>query len=141
MKKVTAISLGLENLEHISLKADEIKNLLIEDITEQIVQLADGVYQFRSCNYLEMTLSSKANHTYGVFGTPSDCTIFDRLFEVDNPVGCVELTYEDGTCEQLYLSGAMEQIFQVDEYGDLYMVFCFEDEARDCGGCCESQEV
>lgn len=141
MKKVTAVSLGLENLEHIALKADEIKHLVIEDIAEQVVQLADGVYQFRSCNYLEMILSSNANHTYGVFGTPSNCTIFDRLFEVENPVGCIELTYEDDTCDQLYLSGAMEQIFHVDEYGDLSMVFCFNDEACDCGDCCAEQEV
>lgn len=138
MKQVTSIGFGLENMEHIQLRKDEVKDFLMEGLTESAAQFGDEVFQFKSFAYLAMRLDAKANHTYGSYGTPSNKTIFDRLFETEDPVGCVELGYDDGTCAQFYIHGDMIQEYTVDEYGDLEIEFYFEDEIvlPELNGCC-----
>lgn len=144
MKTVTSMTLGLENLEQIPLRESDIKDLGVEGITQQVAKFEGGTFQFDSCAFLHFTLDAKANHTYNSFGSPSELTVFDRLLEVNDPVGCVTLIYDDGTTQDLYLSHDMEQTFSINKYGDLLAAFGFVDEDEacigECGDCCGACE-
>lgn len=146
MKTVTGMYLGLENLEQIHFRDGEVKELGVEGITQQVAKFESGTFQFDSCAFLHFTLDAKANHTYNSLGDPSELTVFDRLMEVNEPVGCVTLVYDNGTTQDLYLPHDMEQTFSVNKYGDLMAVFGYDlDEdiedpywdPNDCCGCCE----
>lgn len=141
MKKITSVTLGLENLEQIHFRDNDIKDLGVEGITQQVVRFEAGTFQFDSCMFMHFTLDAKANHTYNSFGNPSELPVFDRLLEVENPVGCVTLGYDDGTTLDLYLPHDMEQTFSVSPYGDLMAVFGFDDEDEDYCSCCGAYEV
>lgn len=135
MKTVTSMSLGLENLEQIYFRDGDVKELGVEGITQQVAKFESGTFQFDSCVFLHFTLDAKANHTYNSFGNPSELTVFDRLMEVENPVGCVTLTYDDGTTLDLYIPHDMEQVFSIDAYGDLEAAFVIPN-GGDCDGDC-----
>lgn len=136
MKAITNISLELENMETIKLALDEIEDFQAAAISDQIAQIGDTVLQFRSFDALCATLKAKANHTYNSFGTPSSQTIFQRLTEVSDPIGCVTLDYADGTMEQLYVPDDMVQHFEVDEFGNLSFLIGYSDDEDEDGGCC-----
>ena len=140
MKAVTNISLTLENTEIIKLSNDEVLKFFVKDITDQVVQIGYEIFQFQSFGFLYLKLKTTANHTYNSFGQPSKQTVFQRLLAEDSPIGCITLTYEDGSVAELYLPDGMEQDFATDSFGNLLVsIGCVaEDGTENCGcGDCE----
>lgn len=139
MKAITHISLTLENMETINLTMEDIADLDVMNITEQIAHIGSEAYQFQSFDALVMVLKSSTNHTYNSFGSPSTQTIFQRLLAEDEPIGCVEMEYSDGSITQMYVSDEMLQNFEVDEYGNLKIMIGYADDDDDdcicCGDC------
>lgn len=139
MKAITHISLTLENMETINLTMEDIADLDVMNITEQIAHIGSEAYQFQSFDALVMVLKSSTNHTYNSFGSPSTKTIFQRLLAEDEPIGCVEMEYSDGSITQMYVSDEMLQNFEVDEYGNLKIMIGYADDDDDgcicCGDC------
>ena len=139
MKAITHISLTLENMETINLTMEDIADLDVMNITEQIAHIGSEAYQFQSFDALVMVLKSSTNHTYNSFGSPSTQTIFQRLLAEDEPIGCVEMEYSDGSITQMYVSDEMLQNFEVDEYGNLKIMIGYVDDDDDgcicCGDC------
>lgn len=147
MKKIVGMNLGLENMEEIALRLNEFEGLDIFDIKEGVLQCANAVLQFHTCDSVYFRLKAHADHTYNSFGDPSEMTIFKRLTSEDDPLAYIELVYEDGTTLELFLPDSMSQSFCVDPYGDLVAVFVRQedfyvedDDECDCGCCCEDSE-
>ena len=140
MKAITHISLTLENMETINLTMKDIADLDVMNITEQIAHIGSEAYQFQSFDALVMVLKSSTNHTYNSFGSPSTQTIFQRLLAEDEPIGCVEMEYSDGSITQMYVSDEMLQDFEVDEYGNLKIMIGYADDDDDGCICCEDCE-
>ena len=139
MKRVVGISLVLENSETICLKNSEIESMCIGDITQSIVLLNKEMYELDATNRVTLQLSASANHTYNSFGAQSEQTIFDRLTEVDDPISIVMPQYEDGTYRELFIPADVEQMFAINNYGDL-TIKCERPVEIDLGNDMEDEE-
>lgn len=123
MKKIKSISLVLENSEMICLKRSEFRDLDIQEISQDVFQVGKEMFELDSFDYASFTLNAVANHTYNSFGEVSEKTIFDRLTSSIQPAAVLMLQYDNNTYRDLFISNDMAQVFEPNEYGDLFVEF------------------
>lgn len=136
MKKVTDITMLMENMEEIALLPEEIEDLHLEDICEQVVCLNGGMLKTKAANGVTLKLKVQANHTYNAFGMPSVQSIFRRLMEEDNPVVLFRLEYDDGTGDEIFIPGDIQQEFILDPHGNLAMLALRDKDEEEEFNCC-----
>ena len=104
--KINAITLVFENVDSMSIPADEIVAWRIGEVTTNLFggRYGDGVHKSNSCNFFEITISNKfLNSVYvaGYKGVNSKTTNRTRLDFAD--IAAVELEYIDGAVESYYV--------------------------------------
>ena len=104
--KISAITLAFENVDSMSIPANEIVTWRIGEVTTNLFggRYGDGVHKSNSCNFFEITISNKfLNSVYvaGYEGVNSKTTNRTRLDFAD--IAAVELEYVDGAVESYYV--------------------------------------
>ena len=104
--KINAITLVFENVDSMSIPADEIVAWRIGEVTTSLFggRYGAGVHKSNSCNFFEITISNKFLNSVYVArykGANSKTTHRARLDFAD--IAAVELKYVDGAVESYYV--------------------------------------
>lgn len=104
--EINAITLVFENVDSMTIPADEIVAWRVGDVTTSLFggRYGAGVHKSNSCNFFEITISNKfLNSVYvaGYKGANSKTTHRTRLDFAD--IAAVELEYVDGAVESYYV--------------------------------------
>lgn len=148
IKEMTHIGFLLENCEEIWFNTDHVMEFEAEIGTEHLMKIQDEFVQFKTIDWLDMTVAAQANHTYNSFGKASEVTNFNRLLD-EQEVVAVMIHAADEEVKRYYCEDDILTSISLDLEGNLAIVLVHEDDVMDepcdceceCECCCEETEL